>query len=83
MSINFTSKEQILIQVEHPGGLFEALLSAARQSAEQMTDCLQELDAVRDTDINEALKAGVFISAKILETLDLCFKLIRCATCRE
>jgi hypothetical protein len=71
-----TSKEKIFVQVEHPRGLFEALLSAARQSAEQMTDCLQELDAVRDTDINEALRAGVFISAKILETLDQCFKLI-------
>jgi ferritin-like metal-binding protein YciE len=76
IEIEHRKDQSIYMRVEHPRGLFEMLLSTARQSAEQMTKYLQELDAVQDADIKEALEAGGFISDKILKTLDQCFKLI-------
>jgi ferritin-like metal-binding protein YciE len=62
---------------ENPKELFELLLSNARRSAEQTTRILKELsDLTQDIDTKEALAARVFLSDKIVGTLDQCFKLI-------
>jgi len=57
--------------------LFVWMLSDLRQGAERSTKLFQELTQVaQDPDIKEALDARVFISDKIMNTLDECFKII-------
>jgi ferritin-like metal-binding protein YciE len=57
--------------------LFNWMLSDLRQGVERSTKIFQELSQVaQDPDIKEALDARVFISGKILSTLDECFKVI-------
>jgi ferritin-like metal-binding protein YciE len=57
--------------------LFIWMLSDLRQGVERSTKIFQELSQVaQDPDIKEALDARVFISGKILSTLDECFKVI-------
>jgi ferritin-like metal-binding protein YciE len=57
--------------------LYVTMLSGLRQGAERTTKFFQEMSqAAQDTDIKEALEARVFVSDKILNTLDECFKLI-------
>jgi ferritin-like metal-binding protein YciE len=57
--------------------LFVWMLSDLRQGAERSTKIFQELGQIaQDPDIKEALDARVFISDKILSTLDECFKII-------
>jgi hypothetical protein len=63
---------------ENPKELFDLLLSNARRSAERTTRIPEELsDLTQDIDTKEALAARVFLSDKILSTLDQCFRLIR------
>jgi len=57
--------------------LFIWMLSDLRQGAERSTKLFQELTQIaQDPDIKEALGARVFISDKIMNTLDECFKII-------
>jgi hypothetical protein len=53
------------------------LLSNVRQGTERTTKIFQELSQVaQNPDIKEALDARVFVSQRILEKLDQCFKLV-------
>jgi ferritin-like metal-binding protein YciE len=57
--------------------LFIWMLSDLRQGAERSTKLFQELTQLaQDPDVKEALDARVFISDKIMKTLDECFKII-------
>jgi ferritin-like metal-binding protein YciE len=57
--------------------LFIWMLSDLRQGADRSTKLFQELSKIaEDPDIKEALDARVFISDKILSTLDECFRVI-------
>ena len=57
--------------------LFIWMLSDLRQGAERSTKLFEELTQLaKDPDIKEALNARVFISDKIMKTLDECFKII-------
>jgi len=63
--------------VKNPKELFTVLLSDVRQGTERTSKIFQELSqAVQDPDIKEALEARVFVSQKVLDTLDHCFELI-------
>jgi len=63
--------------IKNPKELFTLLLSDVRQGTERMSKILQELgQAVQDPDIKEALEARVFITQKMLDTLDHCFEVI-------
>ena len=65
------------MQIKNPKELYISMLSGLRQGAERTTNFFQELSKVaQDPDIKEALEARVFVSDKILNTLDECFKLI-------
>lgn len=63
--------------VKNPKELFVLMLSDLRQGTERTTKIFDELSHVaQDPDIKEALEARVFVSNKVLGTLDQCFKLI-------
>jgi len=63
--------------VKNPKELFILLLSDLRQGAERTTKIFQEIgQATQDPDLKEAMEARVFVSNKILATLDEAFKLI-------
>ena len=63
--------------VKNAKELFIWMLSDLRQGAERSTKLFQELTQIaQDPDIKEALNARVFISDKIMNTLDECFKII-------
>ncbi len=63
--------------MKNPKDLFVMLLSNIRQGTERSTKIYQELsDIAQDPDIKEVLDARVFLSDKIIATLDECFKLI-------
>jgi len=63
--------------VKDPKDLFLLLLSNVRQNAERSTKIFQELSQMaQDPEIKEALDARVFVSNKISNTLDECFRLI-------
>jgi ferritin-like metal-binding protein YciE len=63
--------------VKNPKELFVLMLSDLRQGTERTTKLFDELSHIaQDPDIKEALEARVFVSQKILDTLDQCFKLI-------
>ena len=63
--------------VKNPRELFVLMLSDLRHGHERTTKVFQEISQmVQDPDIKEALEARVFISNKVLDTLDQCFKLI-------
>ena len=63
--------------VKNPKELFVLLLSDVRQATERTTKIFQEMShAAQHPDIKEALEARVFVSDKILNSLDECFKLI-------
>jgi len=63
--------------IKNPKELFVLLLSDLRQGAERTTKIFQEIgQAAQNPDIKEALEARVFVSGKILATLDEAFKLI-------
>jgi len=63
--------------INNPKELFVLMLSDLRQGAERTTSIFKELSqAAQDPHIKEALEARVFLSDKILASLDECFKLI-------
>jgi ferritin-like metal-binding protein YciE len=63
--------------VKDPKQLFVMMLSDLRQGAERSTRFYEELAKfAEDPEIREALEARVFVSDKILKTLDECFKVI-------
>jgi ferritin-like metal-binding protein YciE len=63
--------------VNNPKKLFVQLLSGLRQGTERSTKVYQEISKfAEDPDVKEALEARAFVSAKVLATLDQCFKLI-------
>jgi ferritin-like metal-binding protein YciE len=63
--------------IKSPKELFVAMLSDLRQGAERTTKIFQEISQVaQNPDVKEALQARVFVSNKILATLDEAFKLI-------
>ena len=62
---------------KNPKELFLLMLSDLRQGTERTTNLIDEFSQiVQDPDVKEALEARVFISQKILATIDQCFKLI-------
>jgi ferritin-like metal-binding protein YciE len=74
--VNPITKEKIM-PVNNPKELFLLMLSNLRQGTERTTKVFEEIsEMVQDPDIKEALEARVFVSHKILSTLDHCFKLI-------
>lgn len=63
--------------VKTPKELFVLMLSDVRQGNERTTKIFQELSQIaQHPEIKEALEARVFVSQKIHDTLDHCFKLI-------
>ena len=63
--------------VKDPKELFIMMLSDVRHGTERTTKLFHEMGTVaQDPDIKEALEARVFVSNKILATLDECFRLI-------
>ena len=63
--------------IKNPKDLFVLLLSNVRHGAQRETAIYQELNQlVQDQDIKEALDARIFLSEKIVSTLDECFRLI-------
>jgi ferritin-like metal-binding protein YciE len=63
--------------VQNPKEMFVKLLSDVRQGTEKTTKIFQEMSEVAQIpEIKQALEARVFVSEKILATLDQCFKLI-------
>jgi ferritin-like metal-binding protein YciE len=63
--------------VKNPKEMFVKLLSDVRRGTEQSTKIYQEISEAADSrEVKEALQARVFISDKILTTLDQCFNLI-------
>jgi len=63
--------------IKNPKELFVLMLSDLRYGAEHTTKIFQELSQIaKDPDIREAMEARVFVSDKILNTLDECFKIL-------
>ena len=63
--------------VKNPKELFLVMLSDLRQGTERTTKTFDEISQmVQDPDIKEALEARVFVSEKVLSTIDHCFKLM-------
>jgi ferritin-like metal-binding protein YciE len=63
--------------IKDPKELFVMMLSDLRQGAERSTKFYEEVAKLaEDPDVKEALQARVFVSGKILNTLDECFKVI-------
>ena len=62
---------------KNPKELFLLMLSDLRQGTERTTKIFNEISQmVQDPDVKEALEARVFVSEKVLSTIDQCFKLI-------
>ena len=65
------------MSVKNPHELFVMLLSNVRQGTERTTKIFQEISQIaQNPDVKEALEARAFVSQRILEKLDQCFKLI-------
>ncbi|HWC16127.1 MAG TPA: DUF892 family protein, partial [Terriglobales bacterium] len=63
--------------IKTPRELFVQMLSNVRQGTERTTKLVQEFTQnVQDPDIKEALEARIFVSQKILDTVDQAFKII-------
>jgi ferritin-like metal-binding protein YciE len=63
--------------VENPHELFVLLLSDVRQDTERTTQMFQDFSKIaQSADVKEALDARVFVSQRVVEELDECFKLI-------
>jgi len=64
--------------IKSPKELFTLLLSDVRRGTERSTKIYQELsEHAQDPDIKEILDGRVFLSTKILSTLDEVFKIIK------
>lgn len=58
--------------------VYVQMLSDLRHGTERTTKLFAEISQIaQDPDIREALEARVFVSNKILDTIDECFKLMR------
>ena len=63
--------------VKNPKQIFVLMLSDLRQGTEKTSTIFQNLaQLAEDPDIKQALEARIFVSQKVVETLDQCFKLI-------
>jgi ferritin-like metal-binding protein YciE len=63
--------------VKDPKGLFVLMLSELQHGSDKATTIFQELSQIaQDPDIKQALEARSFVSHKVVETIDYCFKLI-------
>jgi ferritin-like metal-binding protein YciE len=63
--------------IKNPKQIFVLMLSDLRQGSEKTTRIFQNLaQLAEDPDIKQALEARSFVSQKVVETLDQCFKLI-------
>lgn len=63
--------------IKTPKELFLLMLSELRQGTELTTKFFEEISQMaQDPDIKEALDARLFVSHKILSTLDHCFRII-------
>ena len=63
--------------IKNPKQIFVLMLSDLRQGSEKTTSIFQNLaQLAEDADIKQALEARTFVSQKVVETLDQCFKLI-------
>jgi ferritin-like metal-binding protein YciE len=63
--------------VKTPRELFVLLLSDVRQGTEKAEKIYQEIGQLaQDPQIKEALDARAFVSGKVMQTLDECFRLI-------
>jgi ferritin-like metal-binding protein YciE len=63
--------------IKNPKQIFVLMLSDLRQGSEKTTSIFQNLaQLAEDPDIKQALEARTFVSQKVVETLDQCFKLI-------
>ena len=65
------------MSIKNPKQIFVLMLSDLRQGSEKTTRIFQNLaQLAEDPDIKQALEARTFVSQKVVETLDQCFKLI-------
>jgi ferritin-like metal-binding protein YciE len=63
--------------VKNSKDMFVLLLSELRHGADRTSKFFDEISQkVQDEDVKEALEARVFVSQKVLSTIDQCFKLI-------
>jgi ferritin-like metal-binding protein YciE len=63
--------------IKNPKQIFVLMLSDLRQGSEKTTRIFQNLAQVaEDPDIKQVLEARTFVSQKVVETLDQCFKFI-------
>ncbi|MFZ0296479.1 MAG: DUF892 family protein [Candidatus Sulfotelmatobacter sp.] len=63
--------------IKNPKQVFVLMLSDLRQGTEKTTSIFQNLaQLAEDPDIKQALEVRSFVSQKVVETLDQCFKLI-------
>ena len=63
--------------IKNPKEIFVLMLSDLRQGTEKTTSIFQNLaQLAEDPDIKQALEVRTFVSQKVVETLDQCFKLI-------
>jgi len=63
--------------IKNPKQIFVLMLSDLRQGSEKTASIFQNLaQLAEDADIKQSLEARIFISQKVVETLDQCFKLI-------
>jgi ferritin-like metal-binding protein YciE len=65
------------MQINNPKELFVFMLSDVRRGAEQSTNFFRELHKLaQDPAVKEALEARLFVSDKIIQTLDKCFEYV-------
>ena len=63
--------------IENPYELFVLFLGNVRQGTECATQMFQEFSKVtQNADVSEALNARVFLSQRVVEKLDECFRLV-------
>jgi ferritin-like metal-binding protein YciE len=63
--------------IESPYDLFVLLLSNVRQDTECTTQMFQDFSKLtQNADVKEALNARVFLSQRVVEKLDECFRLV-------
>ena len=63
--------------IKNPKQIFVLMLSDLRQGSDKTKEIFQKLaQLAEDPDIKQALEARLFVSQKVAETLDQCFKLI-------
>ena len=65
------------MSIKNPKQIFVLMLSDLRQGTEKTTSMFQTLaQLAEDPDIKQALEVRSFVSQKVVETLDQCFKII-------